>query len=190
MIVLLCGLSGAGKTTLAIQVKSRLVRHGKLVELIDGDEYRETLCHDLGFSKKERYENIRRLGFVAEKLSKYGVISIISAICPYEEIRNELKMRYKNVHIVHVNCPIEILLERDTKGLYRRALLPDDHPKKIKNLTGINDEFEIPHHPDLYLDTGAEAPETSTNRLYRFIRERLTATEMAFANSHNNLNEV
>ncbi|HEV7621476.1 MAG TPA: adenylyl-sulfate kinase [Flavisolibacter sp.] len=174
MIILLCGLSGAGKTTLANNVKSRLVKTGNKVELIDGDEYRQTLCKDLGFSKEDRCENLRRLGFVANRLSRFGIISIISAICPYEEIRNEIKTKYNNVSIVHIDCSIERLIERDTKGLYHLALLPEDHPQKINNLTGINDAFEIPQNHELYINTGIEALEESSNKLFYFIKTMLS----------------
>src|SRR5436305_7448666 len=104
MIVLLCGLSGAGKTTIGIQTKKILQRAGNSVELIDGDEYRNTLCKDLNFTKQDRIENLKRLGFVASRLSGHGVITIISAIAPYNESREELKRKYNNVKIVFVDC--------------------------------------------------------------------------------------
>src|SRR5947209_18592963 len=106
MILLLCGLSGAGKTTLAKNTKKRLEQSGIHAEIIDGDEYRKTLCKDLGFSRTDRTENIRRLGLVAHKLSTPGIVSIMSAINPSEDVRNELRTLYKNVKWVHIDCPV------------------------------------------------------------------------------------
>ena len=119
MIIQLCGLSGAGKTTIATQVKSKAAAYGIAVEIIDGDAYRKALCKDLGFSKEDRCENIRRLGFVASKLSVHGVVCIISAINPYEAVRRELACTYKQVRTVFVDCDLETLVQRDTKGLER-----------------------------------------------------------------------
>jgi adenylylsulfate kinase len=171
MIVLICGLSGAGKTTLAQNVKEKLQAYGKATEILDGDEYRKMLFKELSYSQQDRFENIRRLGFIANKFSKHGIIAIISAINPFEEIRQELVKNYDGVKIVSVNCPVEILIERDTKGLYARALLPDGHPEKLYNLTGINDRFDIPEHPDLYLDSGTQSVAECTNILFDFIVE-------------------
>src|ERR1700712_1053356 len=147
MIVQLCGLSGAGKSTLSELVKTKLEACGIATEIIDGDDYRTMLCRDLGFSKSDRCENIRRLGFVASKLSKHGIVAIISAINPYNEIRAELASSYKDVQTVFVDCPVASLIKRDTKGLYAKAMLPENHPDKISNLTGVNDPFDIPTNP-------------------------------------------
>lgn len=173
MIVQLCGLSGAGKTTLTAYVKERLKARGVKVEIIDGDEYRKTLCRDLGFSREDRLENIRRLAFVASRFSAHGVVAIISAINPYQELRNELKNTYKGVQTVFVECPLEVLIERDTKGLYKRALLPLDHPEKITNLTGVNDPFEVPQQADLTINTSIYTLEESIDMLSSFILQRL-----------------
>lgn len=169
MIVLLCGLSGVGKTTLASIVENKLNDVGIWAQTVDGDEYRKTLCKDLGFSRADRCENIRRLGAVADKLSSQGIISVISAINPYEQIRNELKSMYENVKIIHLDCAIYTLIERDTKGLYKRAVLPDGHPEKISNLTGVNDQFEVPKYPDLYINTGINTIEQCSDKLFLFL---------------------
>jgi len=169
MVILLCGLSGAGKTTLANSVKHKLEESGTNTEIIDGDEYRKMLFKELSFSKNDRFENIRRLGFIASKFSARGIVTIISAINPYAEIRNELKETYPNVKTVFVDCSVEKLIDRDTKGLYKRALLPEDHPDKLFNLTGINDQFDIPVAPDLYLNTGKMDINECTFLLFHFI---------------------
>jgi adenylylsulfate kinase len=153
MIILLSGLSGAGKSTLSQHVKSQLTKVGIETEIIDGDEYRANICKDLSFSKADRIENLRRLGFIASKFSAPNVVTIISAICPSDEARKELENLCHDVKIVHLDCPLNELIERDTKGLYKRALLPDEHPDKIHNLTGVNDQYEAPLQPDLYLNT-------------------------------------
>ncbi len=169
MIIQCCGLSGSGKTSLANRVKPLLELHGLKAEVIDGDVYRKVLCPDLGFSKADRHENIRRLAFVAGILSKHGMVAIISAINPYEAVRLEITARYGQVKTVHIHCPLRILIQRDTKQLYRRALLPTGHPDKINNLTGINDPFEVPVNPDLTINTGTDTIEESTHKLLQFI---------------------
>lgn len=175
MIVQLCGLSGAGKTTLTTGVEERLREHGIRVEIIDGDVYRKTFCRDLGFSREDRYENIRRLGRFAREFSEQGCVSIISAINPYQELRKELKATYPDVQTVFIECPVEVLIARDTKGLYKRALLPDGHPDKIGNLTGINDPFETPADADITINTAAATPEESVERLTSFILQQFSA---------------
>jgi adenylylsulfate kinase len=173
MILQLCGLSGAGKSTISGLVKARLDACGIAAEIIDGDDYRKMLCRDLGFSKADRCENIRRLGFVASKLSAHGVVAIISAINPYNEIRSELASSYKDVQTVFVDCSIPTLIKRDTKGLYKKALLPEDHPEKIFNLTGINDPFDKPSNPDLHIHTSIKRKETCAGELFSFIVQHL-----------------
>ena len=179
MIVQLCGLSGAGKTTISVNVKKKLLNLGAAVEIIDGDQYRKILCKDLGFSKTDRLENIRRLGFVAATLASHGVISIISAINPYTEARAELKAIYPDVKTVYIECPVNTLIARDTKGLYKRASLPEGHSEKVYNLTGINDSFEIPSNPDLLINTGVYDVEESANKLYNFIIRNNTSSAVS-----------
>ena len=168
MIVQLTGLSGAGKTTLAAGVTSMLEKHTITTEIIDGDAYRKTLCKDLGFTKEDRMENIRRLGKVALSFKDQVDIILIAAINPFEEIRNELKEKF-NTKTVWIKCDINVLIKRDTKELYKRALLHDDHPDKIFNLTGVNDTYEIPAAPDLVIDTSRETPAQSVQKLYEFL---------------------
>lgn len=141
------------------------------IEVIDGDEYRKTLCSDLGFSSEDRVENIRRLGKLAAELLNDQRLPIISAINPFEIPRTELKNSY-GAKIVWIKCSIDKLVQRDTKGLYKRALLPDGHPDKLHNLTGINDAYELPASADLIIDTSVESIDQSAERLYQFILER------------------
>ena len=174
MIVQLCGLSGAGKTTLTTYTKEALKGYGVKTEIIDGDEYRRTFCRDLGFSREDRYENIRRLAFIAGRFSEHGIVAIISAINPYQELREELKNTYRNIQTVFVECPLEVLIKRDTKGLYKRALLPQGHPEKIHNLTGVSDPFDVPVLPDLTINTSVYTPEESVQMLSYFILQHLS----------------
>jgi len=168
VLLQLTGLSGAGKTTLAQRVKQLLEDNSLKVEIIDGDEYRKTICKDLSFSKEDRHENIRRLGIIAYTFAATGNIAIIAAINPFEMARNELKEKYA-AKTAWIKCDLDILSKRDTKGLYKRALLPDDHPDKIFNLTGVNDLYEVPLSADLIIDTGNETAERSADKLYQFI---------------------
>lgn len=169
MIVQLCGLSGSGKTTVAYKTKELLKREDIAVEIIDGDEYRKAICADLGFSRQDRNENIRRLGFVASKFSQHGIISIICAINPYEDIRTELALKYHDVRTVYIDCDMGTLMLRDTKGLYKRAALPETDPNRVCNLSGVNDPFEAPLNADLVIRTDAETADESANKLYHFI---------------------
>lgn len=173
IFIQMTGLSGAGKTTVSINVKRELERRGFKTEVIDGDEYRATLSKDLGFSREDRIENIRRLAFVGQKLSQHGVIVILSAINPYEEVRREIREKIPSAKTVWLDCDLETLRQRDTKGLYRRALLPDGDPEKLANLSGVNDPFEIPTDADLILKTDKETEAESTERLLRFILENI-----------------
>ena len=180
MIIQFCGLSGSGKSTLARAVETSLTRLGIKVEIIDGDEYRATLCSGLGFSKPERMENVRRMAFVAHKLSRHGVVSIICAINPFEEIRNEISATYPNVSTALIDCSIETLKIRDTKGLYKKAFLPRSHPERIGNLTGVNDPFEKPLAPDIYINTDTDTIHGGVNKIVSFITRRVKHTAPVF----------
>ena len=169
MIIQFCGLSGSGKTTLATAVQQLLRPRGIPVEIIDGDEYRKLLCADLGFSKEDRNQNIRRLAFVASKLSTHNIVAIICAINPYDNIRQEISAKYSNVKTVHIDCDLDTLIQRDTKGLYKKALLPTDHPEKVNNLTGVNDPFDPPEDPDLVISSAKESIAVSAEKLAGFI---------------------
>jgi adenylylsulfate kinase len=174
ILIQLTGLSGSGKSTISTGVNEMLVNNGYRVEVIDGDVYRKKLCRDLGFSKKDRNENIRRLGFVANLLATNEVIVIVAAINPYEAIRQEIRDYGSHVKTVWINCDLDTLIKRDSKELYKKALLPDGHPDKINNLTGINDPFEIPGNTDLVINTDVETEKESIQKLYDFIIREIT----------------
>src|SRR3984893_13770927 len=150
------GLSGAGKSTISSLLERQLCAAGAKVELLDGDIVRTHLSKGLGFSREDRDENIRRIGFVCELLSRNGVIAIAAVISPYRAAREAVRSRIPNFVEVYVECPIEVLVERDAKGLYKRALAGE-----IPNFTGISDPYEPPLAPEVRVDSSVETPEQS-----------------------------
>jgi adenylyl-sulfate kinase len=154
------GLSGARNSTLSRLVATEIERRGVHVEVLDGDEVRETLSKGLGFSKEDRVTNIRRIGFVAKVAARCGACAIVAAISPYREIRREIRAASNRFCEVFCDCAIEVLAERDPKGLYRRALAGE-----IRRFTGVNDPYEPPLDPGLHLRTDCEKPEQSLRRI-------------------------
>src|SRR5512146_3338443 len=154
------GLSGAGKSTLANLAAEELRARSHRVEVLDGDEVRTNLSRGLGFSKEDRDINIRRIGYVAHLLARNGVIAISAAISPYRNVRDEVRQQHRNFLEVYVKCPLTILVERDVKGLYRKALNGD-----IPNFTGVSDPYEQPLNPELVIETNRESREESLAKL-------------------------
>lgn len=152
----LTGLSGSGKSTVANLVAKRLRAAGAKVEVLDGDVVRTNLSKGLGFSKEDRDTNIRRIGFVCSLLSRNGVIAIAAAISPYKQIRDEVRATTTNFVEVFADCPLDTLIERDVKGLYKKALAGE-----IKNFTGVSDPYEAPENPEVRTDSGQQTPEES-----------------------------
>jgi adenylylsulfate kinase len=154
------GLSGAGKTTISRLVFDKLRSRGLRVELLDGDIVRQNLTKGLGFSKEDRDENIRRIGFVAHLLTRNGVIVLVSAISPYREIRDEVRQRIGDFIEVYVNAPLNVCESRDVKGLYAKA-----REGKITNFTGIDDPYEAPSNPEVECYTDREKIEESAAKV-------------------------
>ncbi|WP_161848948.1 adenylyl-sulfate kinase [Athalassotoga saccharophila] len=162
------GLSGSGKTTLSKSVENKLKSMGIAhVQSLDGDIVRKELTKDLGFSKADRDENIRRVGFVAKLLSDNGIPTLCAFISPYKDVRNEIRQKCVNFIEVFVKCPIEILMERDPKGLYKKALNGE-----ISNFTGVNDPYEEPENPEIIVDTSVESVEESTEKIISYLVEK------------------
>ncbi|MGB9456666.1 MAG: adenylyl-sulfate kinase [Bryobacteraceae bacterium] len=155
------GMSGAGKSTIAGLLENRLRAYQAKVEVLDGDEVRACLSKGLGFSKQDRDENIRRIGYVCELLSRNGVIAIAAAISPYRAVRDEVRARIANFVEVYVECPVETLAQRDVKGLYRQALAG-----AIPQFTGISDPYEPPLHPEVTVDSSRQTPQESADRIW------------------------
>lgn len=160
------GLSGAGKSTLSERVYARLRERGARVELLDGDEVRTHLSKGLGFSKEDRDTNVRRIGFVAELLARNGVIAITAAISPYKDTRAAVRERIENFVEVFMDCPIEVLAERDVKGLYKKALAGE-----IPHFTGVSDPYEAPEAPELRIDSSTETLEASEERVWARLKD-------------------
>jgi adenylylsulfate kinase len=160
------GLSGAGKTTISRAVGNRLKSYGQKLEILDGDVVRLNLCKGLGFSKEDRDENIRRVGFVADLLTRNQVTVLVSAISPYREIRQEVRERIGNFVEVYVNAPLQVCEQRDVKGLYKKA-----RAGEIKNFTGIDDPYEPPFNPDVECRTDLETVEESVSKVLAKLRE-------------------
>ncbi|WP_162618760.1 adenylyl-sulfate kinase [Pedobacter yulinensis] len=152
MFLQFTGRSGAGKTTLAMRVCALLERRQIACQVIDGDVYRQTLCNDLGFSAADRAENIRRLGQLAAQISATGQVAILCAINPFDQGRQALEARY-NALTIWIDCSLPVLIKRDTKGLYRRALLPLADPLHIADLLGPGDLYENPRQAALHIRT-------------------------------------
>ncbi|MEM8713567.1 MAG: adenylyl-sulfate kinase [Planctomycetota bacterium] len=170
-VLWLTGLSGAGKSTLAEHLSQRLTDLGRSVEVLDGDLVRRHLSQGLGFTKEDRDMNVRRIGFVANLLARSGCCAIAAAISPYENIRNEVRSMIDDERAefveVYVNAPLEVVEERDTKGLYAKA-----RAGQIKNFTGVSDPYEEPVHPEVIVYTGEETVEESAGKVLRFLEER------------------
>ena len=160
------GLSGAGKSTLSERIFEKLKLAGAKVELLDGDEVRTHLSKGLGFSKEDRDTNVHRLGFVCQLLSRNGVIAIVAAISPYRATRDEVRAKIENFVEIYVHCPIEVLAERDVKGLYKRALAGE-----IAHFTGISDPYEPPTSPEIIVDSSLETLEQSEARVWAKLKE-------------------
>lgn len=171
------GLSGSGKSTLAQYLTPKLMELGKKVEVLDGDEVRENLSKGLGFSKEDRDTNIRRIGFVANMLARNGVVAITAAISPYRSVRDEIRSRSTAAFVeVYVECPLDVLEDRDTKGLYKKA-----RAGIIKNFTGISDPYEAPETPEVRVDTSTESIEESAEKVLSFLRKQGLVPETASA---------
>ncbi len=161
------GLSGAGKTTISKLVEQHLRHAGYPVESLDGDVVRQNLTKGLGFSKEDRDENIRRIGFVAHLLSRNGVIVLVSAISPYREIRDEVRGRIVDFVEIFVNAPLSICEKRDVKGLYAKA-----RRGEIRGFTGIDDPYEPPLKPEVECRTDLENVADSAEKVIAALANR------------------
>ena len=130
------------------------------VEVLDGDEVRETMSKGLGFSKEDRDTNIRRIGFVAKLLSRNGTVAITAAISPYRDVRDEMRRAIGRFVEVYVEAPIDVLKERDVKGLYKKALAGE-----IKHFTGVDDPYEAPLKPEVLVRSDQESVDQSVARI-------------------------
>ncbi len=163
------GLSGAGKSTLAEYLTPILKERGKGIEVLDGDVVRTNLSKGLGFSKEDRDTNIRRIGFVANLLARNGVGAITAAISPYQGVRDECRAMCTEGEFVEVfvDAPLEVVEERDTKGLYKKA-----RSGEIKNFTGVSDPYEAPTKAEIVVKTGEQSIEESGNQILAYLESK------------------
>lgn len=165
------GLSGAGKSTLAECLVPILEERGRGVEVLDGDVVRTNLSKGLGFSKEDRDTNVRRIGFVANLLARNGACAITAAISPYDEVRRECRKMVDDKRAefveVFVEAPLEVVEERDTKGLYKKA-----RAGEIKNFTGVSDPYEAPKSAEVVVHTGNESIEESVQKILNYLESR------------------
>ena len=159
------GFSGAGKSTIADALTKKLKSAGYQLEVLDGDEIRENLTKDLGFSKEDRDTNIRRIGFVAKLLARNGVIVLVPVISPYRAIREEMRANIDNFVEVFVNAPISVCEERDVKGLYKKV-----RAGQIKQFTGIDDPYEPPVNPEVECRTDQEELSESVDKIFNTLK--------------------
>jgi sulfate adenylyltransferase/3'-phosphoadenosine 5'-phosphosulfate synthase len=162
----LTGLSGSGKTTITHDLAALLTAQGKQVEVLDGDVVRTNLSKGLGFSKEDRDTNIRRIGFVSKLLTRHGATTIVAAISPYREVRDEVRRDIGDFVEVFVHCPLEELVKRDVKGLYAKAIAGE-----IKNFTGVSDPYEDPLNPEVTVHTHRETVAESAAKVMAKLRE-------------------
>jgi adenylyl-sulfate kinase len=166
-VLWMTGLSGAGKTTIALILEEKLHQRGVKIERLDGDVVRQSLTRDLGFTKEDRDKNIERVTFVAKLLSRNGVGCVCSFISPYQAVRDQVRAETTNFLEVFIDAPLEVVIDRDVKGLYEKAIAGE-----IPNFTGISDPFEAPTSPDIHIRTDQQTPEESAQLLIEQLEER------------------
>jgi adenylylsulfate kinase len=167
----LTGLPSAGKSTIAAGVVQRLRDDDVACEALDGDDVRRGLTGDLGFSRADREENVRRIGYVARKLSQHGVITLVPVIAPYEASRKEVRTQHRNNDVdfaeAYVATPVDVCGTRDVKGLYARQ-----RAGALSGLTGVDDPYEPPAEPDLLVPAHTQTVVESIDTVYRFLMDR------------------
>lgn len=179
-IVWLTGLPSSGKTTIASHLANRLRDGGLRVEVLDGDELRRNLNQDLGFSRQDRAENVRRIGFVANLLARNGVVVLVPVIAPDAASRAEVRARQEAAGLlfveVHVATPVDVCAARDVKGLYA-----EQRAGRLHGLTGVDAPYDVPVNPDLRLDTEGRTVAESADEVHRVLRRCQSELDVAEA---------
>ncbi len=160
------GLPCSGKSAIADRLAAILKERGYYVERLDGDIVRQDLTRDLGFSKEDRDENIRRVTFVTKLLARNGVFVLTSFISPYREMRDRARQQVENFMEIYVNTSLETCMQRDVKGMYKKAMAG-----QIKEFTGVSDPYEAPLNPELILVTDHESLEESAGKVLARMKE-------------------
>lgn len=164
--VWLTGLPGSGKTTIARVLKEKLEKTKFKVESLDGDEVRKGLSSDLGFSEEDREKHARRVAYVSKLLSRNGIAVIVALISPYRRVRDFARSEIPDFVEVFVNCPLEVCVQRDPKGLYKKAFKGE-----IKDMTGLQAPYEEPINHEITVDTHKESPEESAEKIIKKLEE-------------------
>ncbi len=159
------GLPSSGKSTLAEAVEPLLTQVGWSVVRLDGDELRRTLCKGLGFKRADREENVRRAAFVARAVTHAGGVALVSVIAPYLSMRRESRREIGRYVEIYVECPLEVCIARDVKGLYRRA-----QERASSGMTGVDDPYEPPVDPELVVNTSELSVEQCLERIAEVLR--------------------
>ncbi len=165
----LTGLSGSGKSTIAVELEHALIENRHQAYILDGDNIRHGLNKNLGFSPEDRTENIRRIGEVAKLFTDAGIITITAFISPYREDRDAVRRLLSDGEFieVYVKCPLDVCEERDTKGLYQKA-----RAGEVKDFTGISAPYEEPLNPELTIDSSKLTVEESTRAVLNYLEEK------------------
>jgi adenylylsulfate kinase len=166
MTIWLTGLSGSGKSTLARGIAAQIRGFSLVPVILDGDDLRQTICRDLGFSKRDRDENIRRIGSLAHLLNRQSIIVIVAAISPYRAARDNVRKEIDRFLEVFVDCSLQTLIQRDPKGLYKRALAGE-----IPNFSGISDPYEAPVAPDVYVNSALQSEAQCLSAIFNKLEE-------------------
>jgi adenylylsulfate kinase len=167
--VWLTGLSGSGKSTIAVDLEKRLCERGVRTYILDGDNIRHGLNKNLGFSPEDRTENIRRIGEVAKLFTDAGVVALTAFISPYRADRDQVRalMGDGDFVEVHVDCPVEVCEQRDVKGLYKKA-----RAGEIKEFTGISAPYEAPANAELTINTSGQSVEESAKQILAYLESK------------------
>ncbi len=161
------GIPCSGKSTLAKKIKEKLEEIGKKTYLLDGDIIRKELNIDLGFSEKDRKENIRRVSIVAKILTECEVIPIVALVSPFRDAREKAREKIEKFVEIYVKAPLEVCIQRDTKGMYKMAI-----EGKIKGFTGIDDPYEEPLNPEIVCETHKESIEECVDKILNFLESK------------------
>jgi adenylylsulfate kinase len=165
----LTGLSGSGKSTIAVDLEKRLAERGVRTYILDGDNIRHGLNKNLGFSPEDRTENIRRIGEVAKLFTDAGIVALTAFISPYRADRDQVRkiMGDGDFIEVHVDCPVEVCEQRDVKGLYKKA-----RAGEIKEFTGFSAPYEAPEKPELTIKTAGQSVEDSSKQILGYLESK------------------
>ena len=165
----LTGLSGSGKSTIAVELEHALIENKHQAYILDGDNIRHGLNKNLGFSPEDRSENIRRIGEVAKLFTDANIITITAFISPYRQDRDNARKLFQAGEFIeiYIKCPLEVCEQRDTKGLYKKA-----RAGEVKEFTGISAPYEEPLKPELTIDTSTMSIEESTRTIIAYLEEK------------------